>query len=180
VDLPTFRVTFPEFASAPDALVARFLAAAALRTDARFWGNPGAQSAFAVTLAASVLSCAGMLLEQGQPLYFVASAPGPLVPGVLYYASAPVLGSTGISLTPLGAAATLVGSGSFNIQAELAATLYDQGHGYLTAHLLATAPNGQFARLQVVDKKGVPTGRTLYADQRERLESQVTIGARAT
>jgi uncharacterized membrane protein YjjB (DUF3815 family) len=166
VDLPTFRVTFPEFASAPDALVARFLAAAALRTDARFWGNPGAQSAFAVTLAASVLSCAGMLLEQGQPLYFVASAPGPLVPGVLYYASAPVLGSTG--------------SGSFNIQAELAATLYDQGHGYLTAHLLATAPNGQFARLQVVDKKGVPTGRTLYADQRERLESQVTIGARAT
>jgi hypothetical protein len=49
---------------------------------------------------------------------------------------------------------------------------YDQAHGLLTAHLLAIAPNGQFARLQSKD------GNTTYNTDFEKLRSEVTFADR--
>lgn len=51
-------------------------------------------------------------------------------------------------------------------------TYYDQGHGLLTAALLADSPNGQNARLQ--SDKGTST----YRKQYERLLSEITFADR--
>lgn len=50
--------------------------------------------------------------------------------------------------------------------------LTDQGVGLLAAHLLACAPNGQFARLEK-DKS-----QTIYGAEYERLMQAVTVGLR--
>ena len=49
-------------------------------------------------------------------------------------------------------------------------TLTDDAHGYLTAHLLSAAPDGQPARL-----KGEGF-QTLYLEERQRLEDLVACG----
>lgn len=49
---------------------------------------------------------------------------------------------------------------------------YDQAHGLLAAHLLAIAPNGQFARLQSKD------GNTTYNADFEKLRQEVTFADR--
>lgn len=88
MDRPTFRAQYPEYATAPDALVDAYLARATARVDAGVWG-----------------------------------------------------------------------------------ALKDEGIGLLTAHLLALAPNGQFARLQS------NKGETTYGKEYDRLVIQVATMA---
>ncbi len=52
-------------------------------------------------------------------------------------------------------------------------TYLDKGHGLLTAHLLAMAPNGQFARLDA--EKGETTYGVTYKDLRQSLTSCIRI-----
>ncbi len=53
------------------------------------------------------------------------------------------------------------------LDARIWASYLSQGHEYLTCHLLASAPNGQFARLES-DKT-----ETIYGKQFLRLEASV-------
>lgn len=53
------------------------------------------------------------------------------------------------------------------IEPEVWGSLTDEGHGLLTAHLLAMAPNGQMARLQT--EKGQSTYGTAYRQMREQV-----------
>lgn len=46
----------------------------------------------------------------------------------------------------------------------------NDGHGYLTAHMLSLSQSGQMARVDAKDGT-----RTLYGDEHQRLERQVTI-----
>lgn len=51
-------------------------------------------------------------------------------------------------------------------------SMTNEGHAYLTAHLLALAPNGQFARLKN------DNGSTTYGEEYKRLRDQVSCGIR--
>ncbi len=55
------------------------------------------------------------------------------------------------------------------VDAEVWGTLFDQGHGYLTAHKLALSPYGQAARLS---KKG----ETTYYPHFKEMQAGVTGG----
>ncbi len=58
------------------------------------------------------------------------------------------------------------------VDADVWGAITDEGHGLLTAHLLALAPNGQFSRLQSAK------GETTYGTEHKRLEKLVACGIR--
>lgn len=59
-----------------------------------------------------------------------------------------------------------------SVSSDVWGSLYDEGHGYLAAHLLASSPMGQDSRLSA-DKEST----TYFADFRRVLKS-ATVGIR--
>lgn len=65
-----------------------------------------------------------------------------------------------------------LGEAALSINATVWGSKADQGHGLLTAHLLALSPYGQNARLSG------PDGSSTWGDHFERLRWQVGCGLR--
>ena len=64
-----------------------------------------------------------------------------------------------------------VAEAELRTDASVFGALTNRAHGYLTAHILASGPSGKEARIK--GAAAVTMGRTLYLNEREKLEDLV-------
>ncbi len=67
---------------------------------------------------------------------------------------------------------------AIEVDEDVWAAKYDQGHGYLTAHKLGLSPFGQAARMVIKNVADTPHGQTTWGVHFDTLVVQVAIANR--